>query len=249
MLSGQISNDSELLNDIRHVNQVTKEEIKRSSDQIRQLVYETSIPNKEADDLISEISVELGQLSAKVYLADKAILALQAKQKTKAKTAVERTKVERQPLSLKVEAHQLTRYKNLLPLETSHGGTTYCWTGADPETLFSFDLDRKKPIGMYVRVFAFIKPEYSKKLSILIDGQHIKHFFSLSGSIFILSCVLPPSTDTKKTDVKIILPDTHSPTDLGGGLDDRKLGIAIVDFSFGKPESGFSRLLKRLKLK
>ena len=249
MLSGQISNDRELLNDIRHVNQVTKEEIKRSGDHIRQLVYESSMPTEQANDLISEISVELGQLSAKIYLADKAILALQAKQKAKAKPAALRSQVERRTLSLKFEAHQMTDNRNLLPMERSPDGINYCWTGANSETSFSFDLDRKEPIGMNVRVFAFIKPEYSKELSFLIDGQHIKHFFSLSGTSFVLSCVLPPSSSTKKTDVKIVLPDTHSPTDLGGDLDDRKLGIAIIDFSFGEPESGFSRLLKRLKLR
>ena len=102
---------------------------------------------------------------------------------------------------------------------------------------------------MQIRLFALIKPEYSKQMKVLIDGKHIKHRFTLDGSLFVVSCLLPSSDKSSQTGVKIVLPGTHSPTDLGSSLDGRKLGIAISEIRFGKPDSGFDPLLKRLRLK
>jgi len=67
--------------------------------------------------------------------------------------------------------------------------------------------------------------------------------------LFVASCVLPPTDKDGQTEISVILPATHCPTDLGAGLDGRTLGIAISEIRFGKPESGFSHLLRRLKLK
>jgi hypothetical protein len=102
---------------------------------------------------------------------------------------------------------------------------------------------------MQIRMVALIKPEYSKQLKVFIDGTHVNHRFILDGSLFVVSCLLPYSTKTSLTEVIIRLPATHCPTDLGSSLDGRRLGIAISEICFGKPESSFTHLLKRLKLK
>lgn len=251
MPSDQGLDNNELLNDIHHVNQITKEEIKRSGDYMRQLIDKTPLPAKVADSLVSEISSQLGQLTATVNLADKAIRKLQARQKPdrKAKSIVAEVKSKNRLSYLRFDAHQLVGNKNLLPMEVSTSGINYCWSGADPEIQFSFPLNRSKALGMHIRLIALIKPEYSKKLKILIDDRHIKHSFRRDGSLFVVSCVLPYSEKTTQTDVKVILPATHSPSDLDGSNDGRKLGIAINEIRFGKPESSINRLLVRLKLK
>ena len=251
MPSEQPSDSSELLDDIRYVNQITKDEIKRSKGQLRQLVDNTPMPSNVAESLIDEISKQLGQLTAKVDLAEKAVHTLKARQKSrnKARRVAAKIQNENQSTCLSFDANQLEENNNLLPMQESASGINYCWSGADPEILFSFSLDRTKALGMYIWLFALIKPEYSRQLKVLVDGQHIKHFFSADGPLFVVSCVLPPAGQSSQTEIKLILPDTHSPTDLGGALDGRKLGIAIHKISFGKPESGFSHLLKRLKLK
>ena len=114
---------------------------------------------------------------------------------------------------------------------------------------FTFSLDRSKALGMRIRLFALIKPEFSKQLHVLVDGQRLKHEFGLDGSLFVVSSAIPASDSSEETEVKIVLPSTYSPMELGTSHDGRKLGIAITDIRFGQPDGGFARLLKRLKLK
>lgn len=102
---------------------------------------------------------------------------------------------------------------------------------------------------MQIHLSALIKPEYSKELKLFIDGQHIKHRFYLDDPLFVISCVLPVSSSNKRTEVRLLLPGTHSPAELGGGADNRILGLAISEVRFGKPGGRLSYLFKRLGLK
>ena len=251
MSSEQVPDSSELLNDIRYVNQITKEEIKRSDDHLRKLIDNASLPETVVDSLVGEISTQLGKLTVKANLTEKAVRALQSRQKPikKARPVVSHAQNNKQSSYLRFDADQLADNKNLLPLEESGDGISYCWSGANPETHFSFSLNRTKVQGMFIRLFALIKPAFSKQLKVIVDGQQVRHLFRLDGALFVVSCILPPSEISKQTEIKIILPDTHSPTDVGSTLDGRKLGMAISEISFGEPESTLSHWLKRLKLK
>lgn len=241
---------NELLEDIRYVNQSAAIEIQQAENQLRQHIAAANLPANVPDALIDYVSSELGRLTVKVKLTDKALRSLQTKQKSAIKTASTTTtpSVEKMgDLSFKVS--ELVGVKNLLPVETSPSGIKYCWTGANPETSFSLAVDRSKKLEMQILVFALIKPEYSKQLKVFVDGAHIKHRFSFDGQLYVVSCLLPNSTNTSRTDISIILPDTHCPTDLGGGLDGRTLGIAISGIHFTKPPGLLTRFLRRLHLK
>jgi len=244
------SNINELLEDIRYVNQSTESEIQRVENHIRRNITEADLPQNVTDSFINEILVQFGQLAARVKLTEKAVHSLQSKQIYNGEAGGLHTGPKNtQPTSMRFSASQLDGNRNLFPIETSSEGISYSWSGDDPEIQFSFALDRGKKIEMQLRLFALIKPEYSKQLKVFIDGQHISHRFSLDGSLFVVSCVLPLLASPARTNIRVLLPGTHRPSELGSGGDNRTLGIAISEICFGKPGSNFSYLLRRLRLK
>jgi len=240
----------ELLDDIRYVNMSNEAEIQRVGEDLLQHLAEVKLPKSVTNALIENISTQLGQLAVKVKMTEKAIQSLQAEQKHNGKPG-KNTEIQNgfQTNEKRFPANQLVGGGNLLPLESSTGGVSYRWSGAGLEIPFQFMLNRNNKLEMQIRLYALIKPEYSKLLKVFIDGQHIKHRFYLDGSLFVVSCTLPVSASASQTEIKIQLPGTHSPSELGGGPDHRKLGIAISEIRFCKPSSGLSYLLKRLRLK
>ena len=240
---------SELLDDINYLNKTNIDEITKINNQIRQRISETDLAGNIANSIITEVSSQLGQLTVKVNLAEKAIRSIQSRQKYKSPTPPRKKDIKVDTIGQRFSVDQLAVNSNLLPVEHSSDGTSYVWSGSTPEILFTFPLDRNKVLGMHIRLFALIKPEYSKQLKVLVDETHIKHKFRLDEGLFLLSCNIPSSSKAGLTEVKIILPATHSPKELGTSNDMRKLGIAITEIHFGKPVSRFAHLLKRSKLK
>lgn len=241
-------NISELLDDITYVNQANKAEIKRVGDLMRSRIAAAKLPGKIPDSLIKELSGQLGQLSAQVKMTEKLVRSNRHGRKNKTAPVSLKNKIKSNIPEVRFGVEQLAGTKNLLPIESTGDGVSYVWSSSDPEIRFSFNLDRSKSVGMKIRLFALIKPEFSKQLKILIDGTHINHRFSVDEGLFVLSCTLAPSIKSERTEVKIVLPATHSPMELGPSRDDRKLGVAITEICFGKPEGGLNHLLKRLKI-
>ena len=64
-------NVDELMDDIRYVNQSTKNEIQRVGDNIRQHIAKVDLPQNVADALIADVSMQLGQLAAKVKMTER----------------------------------------------------------------------------------------------------------------------------------------------------------------------------------
>ena len=240
---------SDLLDDINFINESNIAEIGVLGHRLRQRIGEETLTEEVNDLLINEVSTQLGQLTTKVKLTEKAIHSLQSRQKLKARAgtdiAVER-KEDQSGVSF--PANIISENNNMLPVEKSPDGISFCWTGAAPETRFSFSVDRSKILEMQIRVIALIKPEYSKQLKVFIDDAHVKHRFSRDGSMFVVSCLVPVSSNASMTRVKICLPATHSPSELGDSQDGRKLGIAISEIHFGKPGTRLTHFLKKLKI-
>lgn len=239
----------ELLDDIHHVNQANKVEIKRINSLIRSRIAETDLSENVADAIIDEVSSQLGQLSANVKLTDKAIRSINPERNQNLAVASSKRESGSNVTGVQFSARQLAGNKNLLPMEHSRSGVSYVWSAADPETQFVFSLDRSKVLGMQLRLFALVKPEFLKQLKVFIDGSHIRHRFHVDKGLYVVSCNLPPSSKASQTHIRILLPATHSPVDLGISQDVRMLGIAISEIRFGQAESGFTHILRRLKLK
>ena len=241
----------ELLQDIDYVNKTVSEEIERVKTSLQPQLNGASLPGTVAGPLIDEISTQLGHLAAKVKLTEKTSRLIRQELGASVETGYDSIGSfgNTPTLTLRFAASQLVGNKNLFPVNTSANGVSYRWSGSDPETRFEFPLDRSNKLGMQIRIFALIKSEYLKQLKVLIDGHHIKHRISTQeGPIFVVSCTLPSSDKASHTAIKIVLPGTYSPIELGESQDERKLGIAINEFRFSKPESGFTHLLKRLRL-
>ena len=240
----------ELLDDVGYVNRLNKREIKRLDKHLRERIADASLPKSVADSLLNEISTHLGRLHAKVKLTDKALRSIRTESRFKTKLKIPTVPAvdEPQAAELALCVSQFADNVNLLPLECSADGINYCWSGARAETEFVFSVDRRTPLEMQILLFAIIKPEYSKQLKIFVDGHHLKHGFSVNGSLFVVSCILPVAINTGQTTIGIVLPATHSPLELGTSTDDRKLGIAINEIRFVTPRSWPGRLMKRLKL-
>ncbi|RLA38760.1 MAG: hypothetical protein DRR42_28215 [Gammaproteobacteria bacterium] len=237
-----------LLSDINYVNQANKNEIKRTNDQFRLRIAEVGLTGNAVDSIIKEVSTQLGQLSVKVNLAEQAIRSIRLEQKLKTTVPTAKHDINSNGEDLEFGVGLLVGNKNLLPIETNRAGINYVWSSANPETQFTFPLDRHKKLCMQIRLVSLIKPEFPEQLKIFIDEVHIKHSLSMDGDLFLVSCNLPSSSKTNETDIKIVLPATHSPMSLGGSGDGRKLGIAINEIRFVKFENRFTQLLKRLKL-
>jgi hypothetical protein len=239
----------ELLDDIQFVNRSAEAEISRVSNQVRRHLNKLNLPQDVANSLIGEVSSQLGQLTAKVKITEQALHNLQSelKKPLAGKNIIASTQATKGDICY--PARKLAGTTNLLPIEISPNGISYCWSGANPEIKFDFVLDRKKKIGIQIKLFALIKPEYFRQLKVIVDGEHIKHRCTLDDGLFVASCKLPQSNKTSQTEVKIMLPDTHRPSDLGVAQDNRKLGVAISEIRLGKPMSELTYLLKRLRLK
>jgi len=237
---------SQLLTDIYYINQANKDEIKRIREQIRSVIAEADLADKVTTSIVDEVTVMLGRLSTRVKLTEKAIRSMRAGQIPKPKSSPVENHNDSKVTGFKIGIEKLTPNPNLLPIQPSNDGSAYIWSGSDPETQFALELDRSNTLGMQIGLHALIKPEYSKQLKIFIDGKHIKHRFRADKGSFLLSCNLPRSTKAGKTEIKIALPATHSPKDLGISDDYRKLGIAINELRFGEPENVLAHLLKRL---
>jgi len=246
----QLKFDSaELLDNIHYVNQSNEHEIKRLNDLFRLRFAGAELSGNTVDSIIDEVSNQLGQLSGKVNLAEQAINSIRLKQKHKTTAATAKSESANNEAGLQFSISQLVGNKNLLPMETNCDGIDYAWSGADPETQFTFSLDRRKKLGMQIRLVSLIKQEYPDLLKLFIDGTHIQHSLSMDGNLFMVSCNLPPSSNAGQTEVKIVLPATHRPMDLGNSGDGRKLGMAINEIRFGKPVSRFGLFLERIKSK
>ena len=238
----------ELLADLEYINQRTKEAIQDIGEQIRLRIANEQLPKEIANTLIADVSNQLGKITAKVNLTAYAISSMQQENALKVNLKSPKEDIN-QLTNLFFTAGQLQKTKNLLPVESAPNNITYCWSGDSPELDFSFSLDRNCVLSMQIRLFALIKPEFLKQLKVLVNDNHIKHSFTVDGVFVVVHCILPPSNRTTPTEVTIILPDTHSPMELGDSEDARKLGIAINEIRFGKPDSAFFHILKRLNLK
>lgn len=235
---------SELLDDIRFINEANKNEIKRIRSHIRQRIEEENLTGNGADVVANEVSNLLGQLSAKVNLTEKMIRKFESSQQIEPKT-----RAKKETTDLEFGVAQIVDNQNLLPIEKSADGVSFCWTGVDPEIRFEFALDRGERLGLRIHLHAIIKPEYFRQLKMFIDGARVSHKFYLEDRSHVISCNLSASRKTSQTEIKIVLPATHSPRELGISNDGRKLGIAISQIRFGKPENRFVLLLKRLRMR
>jgi hypothetical protein len=245
----QPSQIGELLSDIRYVNQISREEIERSADRLRQSISEADLPTPVANSLINEISTQLGEQTAKVTLTEKMVRSLGVKSqpvKEEKKIHVMEAGIT-EPTGLRITAKQLAGNTNLYPVETSTNGISFLWSGTEPEVHFSFSLDRSKPLEMQIRLFALIKWQYSRRLRVLIDGETVKHRIHRKNKIYVIRCRIPAVTIERPTRITITLPATHSPRELGRSHDARKLGMAINEIRFYEPESGFNDIRGLLK--
>jgi hypothetical protein len=247
----QPSQIGELLNDISYVNQISREEIEQSADRMRISVSEAALQTADANALIDELSTQLGNLTAKVILTEKAVQSLRSEckppKKEKNISVVETA--DNRAADSHITTNQLAGNKNLYPVEISTNGISYLWSGADPEIQFSFSLDRSNPLEMQIRLFAVIKRQFLRELQIIVDGEPVKHHSRRSGGMHVISCQIPAISGNRPTVLTILLPATYSPNELVGSPDRRKLGIAINEIHFVAPESGFVRILERLRLK
>jgi len=239
-----------LLEDIHYVNQLTREEIKLYRKQLRRRVGAGTLSAPVAKSLVAELSTQLGQLSANVKITEKAIRSLQGSQKPagQAKHAAAAKKADQKPGVVQFNASQLADNKNFLPVLVNENGESYTWSGANPDIELGFSLNRSSELEMQIRLFALIKPEYLKQLKVFVNGDQRKHWHYLDGSLFVVACLLPPASNSEQTRIKIVLPGTHCPADIGNSPDYRKLGIAISAIQFSSPESRLLRLLRRLRL-
>jgi hypothetical protein len=240
---------AQILDDIHFVNMMTEAEIKRARSRIHHLITESALGADGVRELEEEISRQLGQLGARVTLAEKAVGSLRPKQKSAAKhRAGAEVSAKKGPAPLyRLSAEQFPTDGNLLPVESSPEGISYRWSAADPEVRLTLALERGPKQELQLFLVALIKPEYSKQMKIIVDGRYLPHEFRKQGTHYVASCALPARNGNAETHVKVLLPGTHSPMDLGDSLDSRKLGIAISEIRVVKRRNPLARIIRRVR--
>jgi hypothetical protein len=241
----------EFLEDIRYVNQTIEKECQRFEKELSERIGKLDLPEGTADELINEIVRGLGTLSAKTTISNNAVNSIQKKvRKASVKQIVKSVDntIKTSASQFVVTASELEGTKNLYPMEVDKNGVSYCWCGPATDTRFAFSPDREHRLEMQIQLYAVIKPEYLKQLRIIVDGKDLRHRITQENSQFILRSLLPARASRGETKLKIILPETHCPTDLGGNLDGRHLGIAVSEIRFGKPKNVIFRMLDRINL-
>lgn len=240
---------AQILDDIHFVNLMTEAEIERARSRIHHLITESALGAEAARELEEEVSRHLGQLGARVTLAEKAVGSLRPKQKSAAKhRGRAAVSVKKGPATLyRLSAEQFPTAGNLLPVESSPEGISYRWSGADPEVRFALTLERGPKQELQLLLVALIKPEYLKQMKIFVDSRHLSHEFFKQGTLYVASCALPARNGKAETQVKVVLPGTHSPMDLGDSLDNRKLGIAISEIRIVKRQNPLARVIRRVR--
>lgn len=237
--------NSEELDNIRHVNQVLRAEVDRVATELSEFLDSLALPEETKGRIIDRLSREIGQVSAKVSLLEQAARAFDVHNRGASRTELVSAVGATSPsptIEFPIALYQGN--KNLLPLEHTATHIAYNWTADDPQTEFGFVLDRSRKMEMKIHILALIKPEYSRKMKIIVDGNHIKHKFFKSGDAYIARSILPVSEGSERTMVRMVLPGTFSPEALGGGEDGRKIGVALIKFGFSHTEESLFGFFK-----
>jgi hypothetical protein len=232
----------DLLADITYLNQKTKQEADRLKTRIWNRAEMAEPADSELNSVVDDFSKQLGQLSTRILINDKNVEQLQESFNLSDSVGAHNTGQGTQ-----ITAFQLAGFGNFYAPESDDKGVSYIWTAADPEIQMSFPLSRRTRLEMQIRLYALIRPKFSKQLKLLIDGSLVKHKFKRHGSFYTASCELPASDTANRVDVKIVLPDTFSPEELGASNDTRKLGVAISEIRFIEPSDRGGKRLERFK--
>jgi hypothetical protein len=146
-------------------------------------------------------------------------------------------------------ARQLAGIPNFWPIESSPEGVEYCWSAKDPDILLSFALDRHETLEMEIKLQALIRSEFLGNMQILVDDHHLSYAVRRGAPLTIIKLTLPPRDVQGPTKLRIRLPGTLSPAELGTGSDIRKLGIAISEIGVFRQAGMLARFWRHLRTK
>ena len=235
---------AQLLEDVRWVNQAAHNEAQRLEAQLRQRIADTWMPGPAGDALLQEIAAALGELSARVRLAEQGVSRLQQELAEEKPAARGRAL---SPGSVVFPCDRLGEGPGLLPVETSANGVSFRWSGADPRIEITLPVERARALDLDILLFALIRPEFARQMRIHVDGQPVAHRFARDGALFVVSARMPAAPGTGTARITLLLPATHSPAELGLSKDRRALGVAISEIRFVPVPGAWARLLRKLR--
>lgn len=235
---------AQLLEDIRWVNQAARNEAQRLETQLRRRIADTWVPGPAGDALLEEIATALGELAARVRLAEQGVNRLQKELGAAGPTARDRALP---PGAVVFPCDRLGDAAGLLPVETSDNGISFRWSGVDPRIALTLPVDRARAWELHILLFALIRPEFARQMRIHVDGQAVAHRFARDGAVFVASARVPAAPGKGAVQITLELPATHSPAELGLSTDRRPLGVAITELRFVPVPGAWTRLLDRLR--
>lgn len=211
--------NKQLVADIRYLNLEIQEQIK---------ILQGSLQGSSSAETHAEVIRTLGELHARVNIIERALKQCDIE-------LSDRPDLLR--VGAVVHADDFIGFNNLLTLQKNSAGSKFCWTGEKRCTVFSFALERSRSMQLEIGIVALMKPAFSRKMMIVIDGETLRHKFKKQGEIFIASITLPVS-GRLETEIRILLPETLSHADIGSGKDAQKKGLAISFLSFQPVPTG-----------
>ena len=147
--------------------------------------------------------------------------------------------------SVTLIAKDMKNIANLKELEL-HAGHQFCWSGADKTLDFVILVKRNRVTELTLDIVAVMKPEFLKQMTIIVDGVLLKHKVREVNKVSQVFARLPKQSTNIPTTIRIVLPATVSPSELGTSNDMRKMGIALASIGIQPVVSLFTRLRGKL---
>ena len=249
----------EIAQDILYLEHLITLEKQNISKRIADNIDQSQPLNMQMETFSDEVSIILAQISARIGIVEQALVnrhtaelrpeVSTSRSNTKSRELKHKIKAGNRQLKSNdiIAAKDIVSYENLNDLEVFEG-TAFRWSGPSNITEIILPIDRVLDRKLSIYLAAIIKPEYLKQLKICIDNIEVKYNVGFSGGLLILNIHLPAiASDFESTTIKVTVPNTHSPMELGMGEDTRKLGIAISRILISKSDSMLVRFFNKIK--
>lgn len=123
-----------------------------------------------------------------------------------------------------LDSEAIARNINCYGVETDNDGARFCWTGACCDTQFEVRVDRGKDLIGRIELIDVFGRGCGFQLAVLVDGQEQECVWSDDWTV---SFPIPAEARRDTVQLKVRVPETISPYELGFSNDIRKLGVAL----------------------
>lgn len=185
--------------------------------------------------LAEQLIVEVGDISARVQLLEKAAeIGLLSSDPFAAGPLLN--------AQMTLDASKLCN-EATWPVEHLPNDKPLCWT-KEPTWHIALPLLRNRALLLCLNFHYIIKPSFLKGMTFAVDGVSLKHKVKKVDDEFVASIIVPEACSFSPSHLRLSLPEVCSPSELNQGDDTRAMGIALMKITT-RPATLVQRLRHR----